>query len=95
VLDSKGNKVRAKAYDATLVIINSSDGKKYLYDLVTIKENTSVSVNLSERGAMPAYAGQKESVSTISIPQKSDLSTQNSKKSLPVDNLELIPPRQD
>ena len=27
------------AYYATLVIINSSDGKKHLYDAVTIKEN--------------------------------------------------------
>lgn len=81
VLDSKGNKVRAKAYDATLVIINSSDGKKYLYDLVTIKENTSVSVELSARESIPAQEQvQKESVSTISIPQKSDLSTPDAKK---------------
>ena len=67
VYDSKGKKIRAKAYDATLVIINSSDGKKYLYDVTEIKENTSVSVILSERENMPANAGQKESVSNINI----------------------------
>jgi hypothetical protein len=70
VRDSKGNKVRAKAFDATLVIINSSDGKKYLYDLISIKENTSVSVELSERESIPARKQvQKGSVSAGIIAQ--------------------------
>ena len=82
VLDSKGNKVRAKAFDATLVIINSSDGKKYLYDVISIKENTSVSVELSERESIPARKQvQKESVSANSIPQNQQMSSTFEKNS--------------
>ena len=39
--------------------------------------------------------GISSNVSNTIIAQNLELSTQNSKKSLPVDNLELIPPRQD
>ena len=33
-----GEVVNVKSFDAELVILNSSDGKKYLYDIVNIKE---------------------------------------------------------
>ncbi len=71
---------KAKAFNATLVIINSSDGKKYLYDVVSIRENTFVSVELSKRESMLAKKQvQNEGVSKDIIPQKTDLSRGNEK----------------
>ena len=45
---------RVRAYDAELLIRNASDGKKYLYDIVNIKENTSAQIDLTEREARSA-----------------------------------------
>ena len=38
VKNQSGNTSSVKAYDAELLIRNASDGKKYLYDIVNIKE---------------------------------------------------------
>ena len=40
---------RYKAFDAELVIRNASDGKKYLYDIVSIKENTGLALDLNNK----------------------------------------------
>ncbi len=80
--NNKGNIVGANAYDATLVIINSSDGKKYLYDVVTIKKNTSVSVELSNRVSIPAQRQvQMDGVSDNNITQEDQVVNTNSENS--------------
>ena len=38
-----------RAYDAELLIRNASDKKKYLYDIVNIKENTTDAIDLQQR----------------------------------------------
>lgn len=46
----QNNKItNIKSFDAELVILNSSDGKKYLYDIVNIKENTADELDLMKR----------------------------------------------
>lgn len=51
-----GSVQRVRAYDAELLIRNASDGKKYLYDIVNIKENTSAQSDLTKREArLAAY----------------------------------------
>ena len=40
VKNSDGKNIGVRAYDVELIIRNASDGKKYLYDIVNIKENT-------------------------------------------------------
>jgi hypothetical protein len=63
VKNNAGKVVDVKAYDAELLIRNASNGKKYLYDIVNIKENTDYQVELQQRksrkgGAMlPADSG--------------------------------------
>lgn len=51
VKDNTGNIANVRAYDCKLIVLNASDGKKYLYDVTGIKENTSKAkdVLLSER----------------------------------------------
>jgi len=49
VFDKNGDVVSVKSFDAELLIRNASDGKKYLYDIVTIKENTADAKSLLER----------------------------------------------
>ena len=44
-----GKITSVKSFDAELVILNSSDGKKYLYDIVNIKENTADETDLMKR----------------------------------------------
>ena len=63
VKNNAGKVVDVKAYDAELLIRNASNGKKYLYDIVNIKENTDYQPELQQRksrkgGAMlPADSG--------------------------------------
>lgn len=38
IKNSKGEEIGANVYSAELVIRNASDGKKYLYDIVSIKK---------------------------------------------------------
>lgn len=54
VKDGSGAVHRIRAYDAELLIRNASDGKKYLYDIVNIKENTDAQIDLTEREARSA-----------------------------------------
>ena len=56
-----------KSFDAELVILNSSDGKKYLYDIVNIKENTADEVDLLKRDQMRQNAAARRGVSENSI----------------------------
>ena len=56
-----------KAYDAELVIRNASDGKKYLYDIVAIKENTGLALDLNKKADRRQKAATQSSVSTDSI----------------------------
>ena len=70
VLDHNKNIIGANVYDATLVILNSSDGKKYLYDLVGIKKDIASSDWMSQKTSRAAdySASQKSNISTNSIP---------------------------
>lgn len=54
VKGSDGTVQRVRAYDAELLIRNASDGKKYLYDIVNIKENTSAQIDLTKKEARSA-----------------------------------------
>ena len=62
----QNNKItNIKSFDAELVILNSSDGKKYLYDIVNIKENTADELDLMKRDQIggqdaPARRGASE-----------------------------------
>ena len=56
-----------KAYDAELLIRNASDGKKYLYDIVAIKENTGLALDLNEKARGRQKAAMQSDVSTDSI----------------------------
>ncbi len=60
-----GKIASVKSFDAELVILNSSDGKKYLYDIVNIKKNTADGLDLMERDQIggqnaPARRGASE-----------------------------------
>lgn len=79
--DNTGKTTGAKAYNATLVILNSSDGKKYLYDLVGIKENTKFSGELSLRVSRPAKQAQRSGASIDSISDFSEKSKGKVQKS--------------
>lgn len=56
-----------KAYDAELLIRNASDGKKYLYDIVAIRENTGLALDLNEKARGRQKAAMQSDVSTDSI----------------------------
>lgn len=49
VKEADGNMQRIRAYDVELLIRNASDGKKYLYDIVNIKENTTAELDLTKK----------------------------------------------
>ena len=72
VLDSKGNEVGANIYKAELVIRNASDGKKYLYDIVSIKKDATASGWLTNKIASAAAyaAGQKGNASSNKVTQQ-------------------------
>lgn len=70
VKDPAGKFQRARAYDVELLIRNASDGKKYLYDIVNIKENTPVTISLTNseaRSAAKKEAATRGSASKESI----------------------------
>lgn len=56
-----------KSFDAELVILNSSDGKKYLYDIVNIKENTADETDLMKRDQRRQNAATRRGASENSI----------------------------
>ena len=62
-----GKITSVKSFDAELVILNSSDGKKYLYDIVNIKENTADETDLMKRDQRRQNAATRRSVSENSI----------------------------
>lgn len=51
VKNSDGSIKRIYSYDAELLIRNASDGKKYLYDIINIKENTPDTLELPKQEA--------------------------------------------
>ena len=61
-----------KAYDAELVIRNASDGKKYLYDIVNINENTGLALDLNQKADRRNKAATQSSVSVLSLPNLAD-----------------------
>lgn len=64
----QGTQQAYKAYDAELVIRNASDGKKYLYDIVAIKENTGLALDLNKKADRRQNAATQSGASGISIP---------------------------
>ena len=88
VKDKQGNAVGANVYTAELLIRNASDGKKYLYDIVSIKKDTASSAWLTNKSASAAGipAGQKGNVSIGNIssqkPSVNKNSATNSPKSI-------------
>lgn len=69
VYDNKGDIKNVRSYDCRLVILNASDGKKYLYDVTGVKENTAKANDflLAERQRAANTAARQSSVSTGSI----------------------------
>ena len=67
---TKGSTPKVRAYDVELLIRNASDGKKYLYDIVGIKENTTVAFDLQQRETRRGgwEAATQDDVSKNSIP---------------------------
>ena len=70
----QNNKItNIKSFDAELVILNSSDGKKYLYDIVNIKENTADELDLMKRDQIGGQdAPARRGASKGSIPNTSE-----------------------
>lgn len=72
VKNADGSLASIKAYDVELLIRNSSDRKKYLYDIVGIKKNTTDALDLLKRETrkgdrvVAAHGG----VSTDNVPQQ-------------------------
>ena len=69
VYDRKGELSNVRAYDCQMVILNASDGKKYLYDVIRIKENTTKANDflLAERQRVANEATRQGGVSGNSI----------------------------
>lgn len=74
VKDRAGNVTNVRAYDVELLIRNASDGKKYLYDIVGIKENTTSASDLLNRETRLATykAAQRGSASRPSVAPQED-----------------------
>lgn len=83
VYDHKGNISSANIYNAELIIRNASDGKKYLYDIVSIKKDTASSDWLTQRIARAAAnaTAQKGNVFSDTVAQHSDAVKPESMKS--------------
>ncbi len=69
---------RANAYDCKLVILNASNGEKYLYDIVSVKKNTSLTNDISRWLAQKNQATLSTGVSSNTIPQSMPSVNQNS-----------------
>lgn len=71
VKSNQGNTTGVKAFDVELVIRNASDGKKYLYDIVNLKENTADAIDLQQRETRLATykAASQGSASKLSVAQ--------------------------
>ncbi len=54
IKDREGNVTNIRAYDVELLIRNASDGKKYLYDIVKIKEDIPGTNSLKQKEASRA-----------------------------------------
>lgn len=63
----QGTQQAYKVYDAELVIRNASDGKKYLYDIVAIKENTGLALDLNKKADRRQNAATQSGASGTSI----------------------------
>lgn len=61
-----------RAYDVELIILNASDGKKYLYDIVDIRENTADEFDLMKRDQRKQNASARRDVSENSISTESE-----------------------
>lgn len=85
-VNQNGKVVNVKSFDAELIILNSSDGKKYLYDIVNIKENTADEVDLLKRDQMRQNASARRGASENSI--RSSTENVNEKFSREVKNAE-------
>lgn len=72
VKDNQGNITNVRSFDVELLIRNASDGNKYLYDIVGIKENTTSEIGLLERMTRLPVERQatRDSASINNIPQK-------------------------
>lgn len=74
VKNADGTTSKVRAYDVELLIRNASDGKKYLYDIVGIKENTTDAIDLQQRetrrGSYEAAA--RGSASADNVTQQED-----------------------
>ena len=78
-----------KSFDAELIILNASDGKKYLYDIVSIKENTADEVDLFKKDQMRQNASARRGASENSI-RNSDA---NVKKKFSLEPVKPIQPK--
>ena len=63
----KGENGVYRAYDAELLIHNASDGRKYLYDIVSIKENTGLALDLNQKARGRQIAATQSGASGTSI----------------------------
>lgn len=79
IKDNQGNISKVRAFDVELLIRNASDGNKYLYDIVEIKENTTTEVDLLKRMArVPAERqATRGNVPNNSISQTAEKSQEN------------------
>ena len=63
----KGENGVYRAYDAELLIRNASGGRKYLYDIVSIKENTGLALDLNQKARGRQNAATQSGASGTSI----------------------------
>ena len=97
VFDASNNLTNVRAYDCELVILNASDGKKYLYDMVQIAENTTFANDLlqKERQKAAYKAAPQSGVSNGTLTQSGTNSNIMAQKSAPVCALGHLPSRKD
>ena len=73
-MDHYGTLTNVRAFDCDLVILNASDGKKYLYDIVELKENTAMANDILNKEHRKAAhtSGTPSGVSEGNISQNNE-----------------------
>ena len=89
IKDRKGNVTNIRVYDVEMLIRNASDGKKYLYDIVEIKEDIPSAKSLKQKEASRATyeAAQRGNIFNNSIHDSSGKSNPQFSLKKNTDNL--------
>jgi GTP cyclohydrolase I len=91
VKDRSGNVTNVYAYDVELLIRNASDGKKYLYDIVNIKNDTASALDLLNRETRKGgYTAAAQGSANKSVAQGAGKSNQRFSLKTPVEQTKTL-----